>query len=122
MADDTTIFGREPAFWIGLIEAILAFVLSLDLFSLSQDTLGIIMAVVTAAFGFYTAYVTHQTLLGVGVGLAKALIALLVVFNLNVSVDTSATLIALVTIALGAFNRTQATPALKSQRGFQLTA
>lgn len=104
------IFGREPAFYVGLVEAVLAVLLSWNQFSLTADTVGAIMAVVTAALGFYTAYVTHDTLLGVGVGLVKALIALFVAYGLRFDTNQTAAIIGLATIVLGAWNRTQTKP------------
>jgi hypothetical protein len=118
-----TIFGREPAFYIGLIEAVLVAVLSFSKFGLSQDTIGVVMAVVTAAASCYTAYVTKQTMLGVGVGLLKAFIALFVTFGVNVTDTQQTALIALATVILGTWNRKQADLLDdKTQHSFDLAA
>jgi uncharacterized membrane protein len=108
------IFGREPSVWIGLIEAALAFILTTKLFgdNLSPETMGAIMACVVAVLGFYTAFVTKDTLLGVGVGLAKAVIALFAAYGLALSTDQTGALIALVTVVFGFFQRTQTSPLL----------
>jgi len=103
-----TIFGREPAFYVGLVEACLAIVLSFHLWGLTTDTEGVIMAAVVAAFGFYTAFVTHETLLGVGTGLAKAVLALFVTFGVHLNEANQTAIIALAVFILGAFQRTQA--------------
>lgn len=107
------IFGREPAFYVGLVEAVLMLLLSWNAFGITIEVEGSIVAVVTAAFGFYTAYVTKDTLLGVGVGLVKSLIALYVVFGFNLSENQSAAIIALAVFLLGSFQRTQTTPLVK---------
>jgi len=113
-----TIFGREPAFYIGLIEAVLAMVLSFHAFGLTTDTEGVIMAVVVSAASVYTAYVTRQTLLGVGTGLAKATVALFVTFGLDLTEANQTAIIALAVFVLGAFNRTQTSVLPPQQQGF----
>jgi len=117
-----TIFGREPAFWIGLLEACLVMVLSFNQLGLTQATIGAIMAVVTGALGFYTAYVTKQTLLGVGVGLAKSVLVLGTTFGLALTENQTAAIISVVTLGLGAFNRTQAEVVPRGQHRLDVAA
>lgn len=104
-----TILGREPAAWVGLIEAglalLVAFVLDFD-----QEQTALIMAVVVAAFGLYTAWATHDTMLGVIVGFAKAVLALALGFGVTLTADQAATILAFVTVAAGFFQRTQTFP------------
>lgn len=107
------IFGRDPATWVGLIEAVLVMALSLNMFELSHETIALIMAVVVSAFGIYTAYVTNQTMLGVVVGFTKAVIALAVGFGFEFGPDRTAALIALVTVVIGFYQRTQVSPVVK---------
>lgn len=104
------IFGREPAAIIGFIEAVLAMVLSFGWFDLSQEKVGLIMAVVTAAFGVYTAYVTSETLLGAVIGFAKAALALGAVYGLSLSDQQTGCVIALITMSFGLYQRTQTSP------------
>lgn len=104
------LFGREPAFYVGLVEAVLALLLSFNGLGLTVETSAVIVAFVTAALGFYTAYVTKDTLLGVGTGLAKATVALFVAFGLHLSENQTAAIVALAVFALGAFQRTQTSP------------
>lgn len=101
------LFGREPAFWVGLIEAGLAVLLSWNITGLSADQIGGIMAVVVAFAGLYTAYVTKDTMLGMVVGLAKATFILLATFQINLTENQTTTAIALITVLAGAYNRTQ---------------
>lgn len=101
------IFGREPAAWVGLIEAALAMVFALNMFDLTHERVSLIMAVVVAVFGVYTAYVTRDTMLGVVVGFVKAVIALAVGYGFEFGPDKTAALIALATVAVGFFQRTQ---------------
>ena len=101
---------REPAFWVGLIEAGLALILSFQILPITEAQMVLIMAVVTAGLGAYTAWRTKDTMLGVGVGFAKALLALGVGFGLTLTETQTGAIIAFVTVALGAFQRTQTAP------------
>jgi hypothetical protein len=104
------ILGREPAAWSGLIQALLALALSVDRFNLSNEKVGLIMAVVAAVFGVYNAWVTASTMLGVIVGLANAAFALMAGYGFELSTATTAAVIALVSAAVGFFQRTQTSP------------
>ena len=103
------IFGREPAAWVGLIEAILA-LLIITVLHWSAEQVALVMAAVVAAFGVYTAWVTEDTLLGVVVGFTKAVLALMVGFGLTLSPELTAAIIGLVTVVMGFFNRQQTSP------------
>lgn len=111
------IFGREPAAFIGLISGVLSLLLSLNLLGLTNETVGLIMGVVTAAFGVYTAYVTKDTMLGVIVGFVNATFALVAGYGFELSPDTTAAAIAIVTVLVGFFQRTQTSPLAKGTFG-----
>lgn len=109
-----TIFGREPAAVVGLIEAFLAALFSFGLLDAigitSTESLGLVMAVVIAITGTYVAYVTQDTLLGHVITALKALVALGTVYGLSLTSEQSGILIALVTAAFSLFQRTQTSP------------
>lgn len=105
------LFGREPAAWVGLIEAALVLTVALGWVSITSDQTALIMAVVVSAFGVLTAYLTQDTMLGVLVGLTKAVIALVIGFGLTLTPELTAAIIAFVTIAVSFFQRTQTSPA-----------
>lgn len=105
------LFGREPAAWVGLIEATLALAVAVGLVVLTSEQTALILAVVMAVFGVVTAYLTHDTMLGVLVGLTKAVIALVVGFGLTLTPELTAAIIGFVTIAVSFFQRTQTSPA-----------
>lgn len=101
---------REPAWYVGLAEAVLACLLSFGLFHLTAERVSLVMAVVTALAGVYVAWRTRDTLLGVGVGLAKALLALAVGYGLALTDAQTGAIIAVVAIVLSGFNRDRTVP------------
>lgn len=109
------IFGREPALVVSLIEAGLALLVSFGVLAglgiRGQEELALVMAVVTSGLGVYLAYVTRDTLLGVVVGFVKAALALAAVYGLELTVEQTGSLIAFITVAIGAWQRTQTGPA-----------
>jgi uncharacterized membrane protein HdeD (DUF308 family) len=107
------IFGREPAFWVGFIEAVLAMLLSLNRWSLTGEQVAAIMAVVTAAFGVYTAYVTQNVGLAILIGFSKAVMGLAAAYNFNLSTDQTSAVIGLITLVAGAFNRQTTSPVVE---------
>lgn len=119
-----TIFGREPAVIVSLIEAALAMLVAFGVLAglgiKGQAELALVMAVVSGLAGVYVAYVTQATLLGVCVGLLKALIALGAVYGLTLTVEQTGALIAFLTVALGLYQRTQTGPAPRAS--FNLAA
>ena len=104
-----TIFGREPAAWVGLIEAMLVILLAFGV-GVTQDTFGPILAVVVAAFGVYTAWATKDTALGAIVGLVKSSLVLATVYGLTLTDGQTAALITATTVAVSFFQRTQTSP------------
>lgn len=103
------IFGREPAAWIGLIEAVLALLMALS-FGVNQDTFGPIMAAVVAAFGIYIAWVTKDTMLGAIVGFVKAAFILATVYGFSLGDEQTAAIIGVITVVAGFWNRNQTYP------------
>lgn len=101
---------REPAALVGLVSGVLALLLSLDQLGLTNEKVGLIMGVVTALVGVYTAWKTRDTMLGVIVAAVNATAALVVGYGFELSADTTAAAIAIVTVLVGFFQRTQTTP------------
>lgn len=108
-----TIFGREPAAWVGLIEAIVAVLIFLPIagaLNIGQEWAVLFMAVVSAGAGLYTAWVTKDTMLGAITGFTKALIGLVAYYGLSLTPELQASLMSLVAIGVGFFQRTQTSP------------
>lgn len=104
-----TIFGREPAAWVGLIEAVLGVLLAFAL-GISQETFGPIMAVVSAAAGIYTAWATRDTMLGVIVGLVKALVTLVAVYGLTLTDQQVGAVLAVTAVVVAFVQRDRTSP------------
>lgn len=106
------IFGREPAVLLGLVGSAIALFVALfgARLSLDGDFTAVAMAVVSAALGFYSAWATKDTLLGVSVGLVKALISLGLYFGLDMSVELQASVMLFVEALVGFWQRTQTSP------------
>ena len=110
-----TIFGREPAVAIGLIEAIVAFALTIQVgwWGWDAQTDAIIMAFVVALGGLWGAWVTSETMLGALLGVLKAGFALALAFNFALSSTQQAMAISIVSAVVAFAYRTQTTPAAK---------
>lgn len=100
----------EPAALVGVIEAALAFVVAGHWLHLDSNQVGLVMAGITAVGGFVVAWRTHQTTLGVVVGLANAVFALGIGFGLHLAPELTAAAIGLISVLFNYFNRSQATP------------
>lgn len=106
------LFGREPAAWIGLIEASLALTVALGWVNITRVQTALVMAAVVTGFGVLSAWLTKDTMLGVVVGFTKAVIALAIGFGAHFTPEVTASIIAFVTVILGFFQRTQTSPAV----------
>lgn len=103
------IFGREPAVIVGVLQAAIV-LLGNQLFDWNQDQILAVSAIVVIVGDGFVAWATHDTLLGVGVGLIKALAACAVVFGHGVPPDLVPQLIALATAVAAVYQRTQTFP------------
>lgn len=104
------IFGRDPAFWTGVVKALLAMLISFGLFGLTPIVAGGILAAVSAVLAFYVAWTTNENAFALGIGAAEAIIALGVTLGLHWNTDQIAAIMGLVTIVLGVITRTQVSP------------
>jgi len=99
------ILGQEPAFFVGLVESLLAIFLTFGVFQLDSDTVGVIVAAVAATLGLVTAYATRTTLYSALIGFAKAALVLAVTFGAPLSDAEIGSLIAAITLVAGAYLR-----------------
>lgn len=100
------IFGREPAWWIGILAAILMF--ASNWLPLTNDQQSIIIAVVNAVFGLVTAWaVSAEKALPAVVGLVQAVFALFLGFGLDVPANLQTGIMALITAISAGYVRTQ---------------
>ncbi|MGH3500115.1 MAG: hypothetical protein ACRDQA_04305 [Nocardioidaceae bacterium] len=109
----TRILGQEPAAIVGVCEAALALLLAFSVGGLTDHTVALIMACVTAGMGVAVAFWTHHPALSGVVGLCKAALALAVGYGVALTDTQTAAVIALVTVVGGMFLRTQTSPRTK---------
>jgi hypothetical protein len=109
------IFGKEPAYVVGVIEAV---VVVLVTFGLPQDVAVVITTIVVAVGGVLTAIAAKDTLLAAMVGLVKAIAVLVVFLGYHWSDANTAAIIGVITIVASGWLRTQTsstdTPLLSS--------
>lgn len=109
-----TIFGKQPAFWLGVLQAAFVFLLTINQVAtelhLTDERVGAIMAVLYGALAVYEAWAVRDTMLAVLTGLAKAVIALLATYRLELDPQTVAALLGLVSILAGVFVRDRTSP------------
>jgi membrane glycosyltransferase len=98
------IFGKEPAFFVGVIEAV---ILVLVTFGLPHDAAAVLATLTVAVGGVLTAIAAKDTLLAALIGLAKAVIVLVVFLGYDISDESTAAIIGLLTLFLGGYLRTQ---------------
>lgn len=99
---------REPAAVIGVLEAALAFALTLT--TIDPNKQGLLMAFAVAVGGIYGAWATQTTLLGALVGVIKTGAVLVATYHYSFSETSQATLIAVITAGLSLAYRTQTSP------------
>jgi hypothetical protein len=107
-----TIFGREPAVWVGLIESALTVLLAFGL-GISPETYGPWLAIFVALGGVVTAWATRDTLLSALLGAIKAGLVLFTVYGLSLTDQQQGAIIAFATVLIGGWLRTQTTPTAK---------
>lgn len=99
------IFGQEPAALTGVVEAILAVLLSFGVFGLDQEHVAVIVASVSALLGLVVAYATKDSLYSAVIGFTKAVLVLAAAYGLALSDNQTSALIAVVTIVGGLYLR-----------------
>lgn len=105
------ILGREPAFFVGVVEAFLALLLTFQVNGLSQENVGVIVAAVSAGLGLVVAYATHTTLYSALIGFAKAALVLAVTFGIHLTDAQTGALMALIVLVASQFLRDRTSPA-----------
>jgi uncharacterized membrane protein (UPF0136 family) len=104
------VFGREPAFWVGVIEALIALLVTFKLDGLSQEQAALWIAAVVAVGGLVTAWATRDTALAALVAVVKAVLVLGVAYGLTVTEEQIGLVAALVTTVGAGWLRTQTSP------------
>jgi uncharacterized membrane protein len=112
MEGNMKIFGREPSFWVTIIGAVLAFLVTYNLNGLTDVQAAAIMGVLVAAVGALNGWITRPRKPGVFNGLLAAVVGLLAAYGLKMGADQVAALDAML-LAIGGLwaIRPQVTPA-----------
>ena len=113
MVRSRAIFGREPAAWVGLIESVLVLLVlfpAVNAFGLTQEWATLVVAVVSALAGVYTAWATRDTALGAILGLVRTVVALVAFYGIGMTTDQQGALLATVAVVFGFWQRTQTSP------------
>lgn len=108
------VFGREPAFWVGTVQAVIAFVLTIgqvaDAFNLTDERTAWIMAVMNGLSAVYLAYVMRETMAAALVEVAKAMMGLLVAYGIELTTQQMSILAGLVAFIGAGYLRSQGAP------------
>jgi hypothetical protein len=104
------VFGREPAVYIAVLEAALAFLVTFGLDGLSAEQSTNILAAAVALGGVLTAWATRDTLLAALGGAGKAILILGTSYGLNLSQEQVGLAVVVITSVAGVWLRTQTSP------------
>lgn len=113
----TTLFGREPAVWAGIVAVVVQFVAAFVV-DVSQNVQTGVNVAAAALLGLLVAFKVGDGQVAALIGLAQAALALGMNLGLDWSADKQAAVMAFITVVAQAFVRTQVTapvpaPALK---------
>ena len=111
MTTQFKILGKEPAFFVGVVEALLALLLTFGIPGLTQDNAGVIVAAVNALLGLVVAYATRTTLFSALVGFAKAALVLAVTFGAPLTDAQTGAAMALIVLLASGYLRDRTSPA-----------
>lgn len=93
------IFGREPAIWVGLVQAFVTMVIMFGL-PITTEQGALIVAVFNGGAGAYLAYKVRPIAVGSIVAFIQSGVALLVGFGLNLTTDQQGVLLTFVALLL----------------------
>lgn len=104
------VFGREPAVYIAVLEAALAFLVTFGLDGLSAEQSTNILAVAVALGGVLAAWTTKDKLLATLGGLGRAVLVLGTSYGLNLSQEQVGLAVVVISAVAGVWLRTQTSP------------
>lgn len=111
-----TIWGREPAQWLGLLSAAVA-LFSAVVLPLSVEQQGAVIAVATALFGVLGAIaVSGEKAAPLVAGLVQSVLALALAFGASLSPEIQGSIMAFVAAGVGWYLRTQVTAPVPAAR------
>lgn len=93
------IFGREPAIWVGLVQAFVTMIIMFGL-PITTEQGALIVALFNGAAGAYLAFKVRPIAVGSIVAFIQAAVALLVGFGLNLTTDQQGVLLTFAALLL----------------------
>lgn len=112
------LFGRNPLVWLAAIQSVLAVLVTIPAFNLSQDVAAWIMVVVSALFAIWEAVVTRPFVISVLTGAVRTLLVGLAGLGLNLPEATLAAIVASLALVLALVLQPNTTPAHDPAPGF----
>lgn len=113
------LFGKEPAFWVGVVQAVIAFVLTLrqvaDAFDLTDERTAWIMAVINGVAALYLAYVMRETMAASLTEVGKAVLGLLIAYGIELTTQQMSIVTGLLAMIGAGYLRSQASPLVAPQ-------
>lgn len=104
-----TIFGREPAAILGILEVALTLAVAFGL-GVTNESAGLITALISGVLGAWVAWATRDTLLGAATTIVKAGTALVVYYGVTLTETQTVAILAAVPIIVNFWQRTQTSP------------
>lgn len=108
------LFGREPAFWVGALQAVIAFVLTIgqvaDALNLTDERSAWIMAVINGISAIFLAYVMRETMVAGLVEVAKAVLGLMIAYGLVLTTQQMTIVTGLLAMIGAGYLRSQGAP------------
>jgi ABC-type Co2+ transport system permease subunit len=104
------IFGRDPAFWVGVIEAFIALLVTFKFSGLTNEQAGLWIALVIAIGAVLSAWTTRDTVLAALVSAVKAALVVGVAYGLHITQEQIGLIAGLITVVGSGWLRTQTSP------------
>ncbi|MEV4173967.1 hypothetical protein [Nonomuraea sp. NPDC049709] len=105
------IFGHEPAVWLYVINAVVAFLVTIPAVGLTAETSGYVMTIASGAVALVSALLTRPWVVSALTGALSTMLAGLASFGLPLTEQQSGAAVALVSAVLGLLLRSNVSPA-----------
>lgn len=104
------LFGREPAVWLYVINAVVAFLVTLPAIGLTEESAGWVMTIATGAVALLVAMLTRPFVVSALTGALTTIFAGLASFGLPLTEQQTGAFVFLVSAVLGLLLRSNVSP------------